>query len=354
MKTVFLESHHLKNKFFGFGQFNYHIIKALSKQEHSDFEIILHTKHLEKLKKEFGSTFKYKKYYSLRRYKEFRIRRKYDLWHSLNQNTRIEPFHDIPYLLTVHNITHIKDPENYKELEVHKKFQKKLDRSSAITYISEYAKTSTHQFFQVPRVPEQVIYNGNPITEIKISDGFEPRIKSERPYLFSIGEFTERKNFKTLVAMLQYTQSYNLILAGKNSTKYASEIRALISEMKLENRIFLPGKISEEEKQYYYQHCEAFVFPSLREGFGLPVIEAMRFGKPVFISNNTSLPEIGGNLAFFWNHYDPKYMAETLFDGIRRFLNDENNYKKKSVLWAEQFSWNRAAQQYVEIYRSLL
>ena len=60
----------------------------------------------------------------------------------------------------------------------------------------------------------------------------------------------------------------------------------------LQDRVICTGKISEFDKQYYLKHCTAFVFPSLREGFGIPPIEAMRFGKPVFISNNTSLPEV--------------------------------------------------------------
>lgn len=353
MKKIFLESHHIDNPFFGFGQFNYHLIKALASKERN-LRLVVHGKKVDDLQQEFGDYLEYKKYYSLRRYETFRIRKRYDLWHSLNQNTRIEPYHDLPYLLTIHNITFIKDPENYKEEEVHQRFQEKIKRSNAITYISQYAKTSTHKYFDVPKVPEYVIYNGNPIKKIKNLGNFKPSVESKRPFLFSIGEFTERKNFKSLVRMLSLLPDYDLILAGKNSTTNAQEVRDLVAEKGLSERVFLPGKISEAEKQYYYQNCTAFVFPSLREGFGLPVIEAMKFAKPVFTSNNTSLPEIGGKFVFLWNSYKEEDMAEVFNEGLVTFRLKKDYYEKNLVERANSFDWSKAANDYLDVYQSLL
>ena len=109
MNTVFLESHNIKNLHFGFGQFNYHLIKGLHNANVADFKMTLHAKDLMNLKNEFGDYFNYKKYHSLSRHKLFRIRKKYNLWHSLNQNIKIEPYHDIPYLLTVHDVNFIEE-----------------------------------------------------------------------------------------------------------------------------------------------------------------------------------------------------------------------------------------------------
>jgi len=134
----------------------------------------------------------------------------------------------------------------------------------------------------------------------------------------------------------------------------ANEIRELIRKFNLEEKVHLPGKISEADKQYYYQNCEAFVFPSLREGFGLPVIEAMRFGKPVFLSNNTSLPEIGGNLALYWNNYDPEEMQIVFEQGLSQFKGNEAFYMDESIKHALKFSWDNAAKSYVEVYKSLI
>src|SRR5690606_29202194 len=134
----------------------------------------------------------------------------------------------------------------------------------------------------------------------------------------------------------------------------ANEIRELIRKFNLEEKVHLPGKISEADKQYYYQNCEAFVFPSLREGFGIPPIEAMRFGKPVFLSNNTSLPEIGGEHSFFWDHYDPEYMAKMLKDGMEKFNNNKQFYENWYTARAQSFNWKTTAEKYLEVYKSLL
>lgn len=352
--SLFLESHHLKNPFFGFGQFNYHLLNALQDQDLTPLDITLHTADPAKWKAKFESSFSYKKYRSISRYPAARIRKKYDLWHAMNQNTKIQPYHDIPYLLTVHNITYIKNPESYMDEQVHQRFQEKLNRSHAITYISEYAKQSTHEFFQVPNVPEYVIHNGNPISEITISKNHKPDQSIEGPFLFTIGECTARKNFKSLVHMLEHLPSKKLVIAGKNSTQEAQEIRALISSKKLSDRILMPGKITEEDKQWYYQNCEAFVFPSLREGFGLPVIEAMRFGKPVFTSNNTSLPEVGGTVAQYWDHYEPEYMAAILVEGLKTIQENKANYEKDAIARAASFTWEKAAIEYLNVYKTLL
>ncbi len=352
--SIFLESHHLKNQFFGFGQFNYHLIKALQKQNLNDLDITLHAADPSRWKKEFGATFNIKKYRTLSRYPLARIRKKYDLWHAMNQNTKIEPYHDIPYILTVHNITYIKDPSNYMHEEVHRRFQDKLTRSSAITYISKYAQDSTHQFFKVPAVPEFVIHNGNPISYDVLSKSHQPEQFLKGPFLFSIGEFTARKNFISLVHMLEFLPDMNLVIAGKNSTREAQEIIELINKKNLSHRILLPGKVSEEDKQWFYKNCEAFVFPSLREGFGLPIIEAMQFGKPVFTSHNTSLPEVGSDVAIYWHDYDPKYMATTLLSGLGTIQQDLKSYQKKAIIRANSFNWDIAATQYLEVYKTVL
>ncbi|MBT8256202.1 MAG: glycosyltransferase [Bacteroidia bacterium] len=127
-----------------------------------------------------------------------------------------------------------------------------------------------------------------------------------------------------------------------------------VERLGLQQRVQTVGKIEDLQKQYYLQNCEAFVFPSLREGFGIPPIEAMRFGKPVFISNNTSLPEIGGEHSFYWDHYEPQYMAHVVQSGMEKYKADQSFYDNWYVERAQSFSWDETAKKYVEVYRSLL
>jgi glycosyltransferase involved in cell wall biosynthesis len=154
--------------------------------------------------------------------------------------------------------------------------------------------------------------------------------------------------------MLRFTKDISLVIAGEMKNKYAEILKQKIALYKLENRVFLLGAISEADKIYYYKNCLAFAFPSLREGFGLPVLEAMTFGKPVFLSNKTSLPEIGGKHAFYWDNFDPEYMSKVFHEGMNTFsLNEEMftlEYKKR----AQKFTWENAAKEYMNVYKSIL
>lgn len=350
MKTIFLESHNIQNPYFGFGQFNFHLLKGLAKIDHPEYEIVVHATDISKLRKEFGNLFRYKKYHSLRRHNYFRIREKYDLWHSMNQNTKIEPYHRIPYLLTVHDV-HFASENNQKRIAL---FKEKLDRATAITYISEFAKKETESFFEIPNVPQYVIYNGNPITDFLDTSTFESNFIGKRPFLYSIGDFLERKNFHSLVEMMRFLPDFNLIISGNNNKAYGEKIKNLINQHHLENQVFLTGRVDEMEKQYYLKNCTAFVFPSLREGFGLPPIEAMKFGKPVFLSNKTSLPEIGADAAYYWENFDPEYMKDILLEGLTHYKSQQEKQEKLLINRANFFDWEKAAKQYSEIYKSLI
>ena len=101
------------------------------------------------------------------------------------------------------------------------------------------------------------------------------------------------------------------------------------------------------------RNCDAFLFPSLTEGFGLPVIEAMQFGKPVFLFKATSLPEVGGTLAFYWSSFDPDAMAAVFHAGMAAFASDPN-YPLESIAHARRFSWDKAASEYLAFYREIL
>ena len=118
------------------------------------------------------------------------------------------------------------------------------------------------------------------------------------------------------------------------------------------DRLYLIGTIDDASKYWLYKNCKAFVFPSLTEGFGLPVVEAMSLGKPVFLSNLTSLPEIGGTEAYYWKNFDPKSMIEVFEKGLIDFASDTNK-ASRSIEWSKQFSWENAAKAYLKLYETL-
>ena len=353
-KTVFLESHNLKNKATGLGTFNYELIKGLSQLEFNNLDLVLNAKNPELLKSEFGDKFKYKKYTDLSRYSIFRTRKKYDLWHSMNQNSKVEPYHVNKYLLTIHDVNFVEEISSDMNHKVNKLFLKKLEKANAITYVSEFAKKQTHQYFKVPNIPEYVIHNGNPISTILDTSSFISPIPLDKPFLYSIGDFLERKNFLSVVKMMLHVTDYNLILSGNKNKAYGKEIEDFIQSNNLQNRIFLTGKVDEVAKQFYLSKCHAFVFPSIREGFGLPPIEAMHFGKPIFLSNKTSLPEIGGEHAYYWDNFDPEYMKNTLINGLNHFYNHQNEMEMLMKKRAASFDWKVAAAEYLKVYEKHL
>ena len=350
---VFLESHNINNPYTGFGQFNHHLLKGFYACKDPEVRFVVHTPKIGWLKKEFGNYFEYKRYAGLRRYGWAQIRKRYDVWHSLNQNTKIEPRHDQPYLLTVHDINFVEEISGDIKHPRNQQFIEKLNRAHAITYISEFAKRSTHSFFDVPDVPEYVIYNGNPIVEHLDTSGFTPDPRIDKPFFFSIGDFRERKNFHLLVEMMVHFPDYQLVLAGNDTRAYGDQVRAAIEELGLQKQVLLVGRVDDLAKQYYFEHCEALLFPSLREGFGLPPIEAMAFGRPVFLANTTSLPEIGGQHAFYFENFDPEQMAKDVEAGLNRYSDQQVFYQTELKKQAARFNWTRAAQEYLDVYKTL-
>jgi len=331
---------------------NYELIKAFARINPDDLKLTLNLKRPAKFKKEFGNKFQYKKYMDLQRHAIFRVRRRYDVWHCMNQNIRVEPMSKPgKYVLTVHDVYFAEYQSGKKSLERIKMFEEKLKKADLITYISKYAKRSTHRFFTVPNVEERIIYNGNPIVNFLDTSSYVSKVPVSKPYFYSIGDFLEKKNFDKLVKMMKEVPEYNLIISGRNRSPYVDKIRTLIKELKLEKRVFLTGPVSEQGKQYYMKNCEAFLLPAVGEGFGLPPIEAMRFGKPVFLSNSASLPEIGGNAAFYWEDFEPIYMKELLWEKLNLYYQSRELYTKKLIERAAFFNWDDSAKSYLECYR---
>ena len=353
-KSVFLETHNLKNRATGFGTFNYELIKGYSEIYLENLDLILNYASPKELSNEFGSKFKYHKYQTITRYKYFRNRNNYDLYHSVNQNSKIEPFNPKKYLLTIHDVNFVEEISSDMEHQRNKIFKEKLNKSSAITYISEFAKAQTHQYFEIPNIPEFVIYNGNPISKLLDTTPYKPNVPVNKPFLYSIGDFIERKNFISIIKMMINLPEFNLIISGNHQKEYGEDVKKFIENNQLKNRVFLTGKVSDLGKQFFMKNCTAFLFPSIREGFGLPPIEAMSFGKPIFLSDMTSLPEIGGKDCYYWNNFEPDYMKNILIEGLNHFDNNKNENEILMKTRAARFDWKIAAKKYLDVYNEVL
>jgi glycosyltransferase involved in cell wall biosynthesis len=278
--------------------------------------------------------------------------RKFDLVHIPHQLPSYPINQAKKKVITIHDLNFLYTKNESKRQKYKTKVERIIKQADAIVFISKFTQQDCYKNLAIPSgITTKVIYNG-------VSDLLPP---SEKPlwcpdssFLFSIGVMLDKKNFHVLLPFIkQLPKHIKLIIAGDKNTKYGQDIQSQINDLALTDRVILPGTITEAQKSYLYHHCDAFVFPSIAEGFGLPVIEAMLAGKAVFCSNKTSLYEIGAQFAYFWDHFDPIYMAEVFNKGLKHFNADENR-KQNQMVYAKTFTWEKNANDYMHLYNELL
>jgi len=277
--------------------------------------------------------------------------RDYDLVHILHQLPSYSLKKAKKLVLTVHDLNFLYTRNNSKKNKYLHRLKANAAKANVITFISHFTENDFKKHLpSLDQIKTKVIYNGSNQLATMSS---KPDWCSDK-FIFSVGIFSEKKNFHSLLPFMKMLPAdYKLIIAGNSNTKYGDTVRDIIHKLNLSDRVILPGMISEEQKSYLYHHCEAFVFPSIAEGFGLPVIEAMSIGKPVFCSNKTSLKEIGDKYAYFWHHFDPEYMKEIFDQGLTNFASDKLK-KQDQITYARSYSWNQNATKYNSLFKELL
>ena len=233
--------------------------------------------------------------------------------------------------------------------------------ADALICISEATKKDYISYFKYRRDKIYTVYLG-------VSDSYKKapareKIKSVKnmynikgEYLLFIGTIEPRKNIKNLILaykhLLHNGFNYKLVIVGKKGWYY-QDIFNLIEKQNRDNKIILTGFIQEDEKKSLIDGAKLFIYPSIYEGFGIPVLEALACGIPTITSYVSSLPEVAGDAAILIN---PESVDE-LFDAIRLLLTDENIYndlKTKSRIQAAKFDWRLTAIQTINIYESCI
>lgn len=346
MAWVGFESERLKNRQSGLGKFCEFL--GLSLLEENRFDLQFFQK--KKTKRLFPKPAQYGKLYNHNKF--MGVSTGVDLWHCTQQLSSYLPSdHTIPVVTTIHDLNFIY--ESSHEFKVRRKLakvQQTIDRSTALVFISHFTAEEVHKHLKVGRRITEVIYNGPALQDM---DPDPVPNERRRPYFFSIGLITEKKNFHTLIPLLLEFPEHEIIIAGNRSDAYAMKLVKKAEKLGVDDRLILTGEITETEKAKYYRDCEAFLMPSVAEGFGLPVVEAMHFGKPVFLSTFGSLPEIGGNEAYYWSGFEPDDMARVLRAGLADFRADAAR-REAVLLRAQGFSWKKAARAYGDLYEKVL
>jgi glycosyltransferase involved in cell wall biosynthesis len=271
-----------------------------------------------------------------------------DVFHAVHQDSPYMPWSSkTKYILTIHDLNALQENSYYGTGEFYKmNLQKKIDRADKITFISKYTGDEVANNFNIDPKKTQVIYNGISLGKVAERPTFIP----EGKFLFSVGTVLPKKNFHVLIDFLKLIPEYKIVLAGTTFHTYAKEIQKRIKDEGLAERFFLVGTIDEEHKVWYYMHATAFLFPSLLEGFGLPVAEAMSLGLPLFISDKTCLPEIGGEDAYYFKNFEAESMRDVFISGMKNFTPEK---KLRLIERSKMFDWKRAADDYLKIYSQI-
>jgi glycosyltransferase involved in cell wall biosynthesis len=277
-----------------------------------------------------------------------RAPRLFSLWHSTHQmNKSLPPQGCTRRLVTIHDLNYLHGRNAFSRWRHHRRATALLARTDHVVAISEHTAGDVRQHLGWSG-PLEVIHNG---ARNLASSPREPLAGwaegDMRPFLFHLSRMSPSKNPQAIVALARAWPEMLFVLCGPPG----HDSRALRDAVHLPNVQFHLG-IDEAQKAWAYAHCTGFIFPSLTEGFGLPPIEAMHFGKPVFLSRRTSLPEIGGTAADYFDDFDPANMRRVVEAGLARAR--EPGHADAVRAHAARFDWDDAAAAYLALYARLL
>lgn len=278
---------------------------------------------------------------------------KIDLFHSSDW---LEPPAKCPKITTIHDLAILKYPENFLPKGGHdivantkRKLELVKKESAAIIAVSENTKKDIIELLGIPERKIHVVYEGIPRWLKKVSTEKVEKIKEkyriEGNYLLSVSTLEPRKNIARIIEahklLMKKNKDLLLVLVGKIGWG---------ESLNIGRNTVVTGYVYGEELCALYSGASALVFPTLYEGFGLPILEAMSCGCPVVTSNVSSMPEVAGEAAVL---VDPLSL-EGIAEGIKEALENREELIKKGYEQVKKFSWEKAAEETLTVYQKAL
>lgn len=272
---------------------------------------------------------------------------RYALWHSLHQLNKTKPPAGCgPRVVTVHDLNYLYKPNAFSRWRDHRRAMALVRRTDHMVAISRYSAADVRRHWHW-NGPLDIIYRG-PRSLAALTPEPIPEVAGRgRPFLFHLSRMSQSKNPQAIIGLARTWPEMDFLFCGPPT----DEARALKAATTLPN-VFFHFSISDAQKAWGFSHCAGFVFPSFAEGFGLPPIEAMEFGAPVFLSRLTSLPEVGGDAAFYFDDWDPQAMRRVVDAGLAAAR--EPGFAERVKRHAAGFDREKAADDYLTLYRRLL
>jgi glycosyltransferase involved in cell wall biosynthesis len=273
------------------------------------------------------------------------------------------PHYSVPMLysgrlaVTIHDVCHLALHEsldgNLKRMYARLLFSSVARRAQAIFCVSEFTSSEVQRYLHVPASRIQVTHPG-------LDAGWDAGVAQHResdgaPYFLFVGNLKPNKNLGVLLKAFGQVIGqipHRLIIVGKADNMKTVDGNVVHEAEKLSDRVQLTGEISDQRLMEYYRGAEALVFPSLYEGFGLPLLEAMNLGCPVLCSNTSALPEVGGDAVMYFNPRDADDLAAKLVE-VARTPELRSRLVQRGLTRLTMFSYERCARQTAEVLNGL-
>ncbi len=267
-------------------------------------------------------------------------------------------------IVTIHDLIPLKQSKFMTQQAastLRKNLHISINRADIIITVSKFTKGEIVELFNIPEEKIRVVYNGiapifQPIKDkIKI-ESIKAKYNVKGPYLLFVGNIEPRKNLETLIhACVRLWNStiykYPLLVVGHKDWFYKN-VWEVVRKLKAEDAVIFTGVVDNDDLPFLYSGADVFVFPSLAEGFGIPVIEAMACGTPVIAANCTSLPEIVADAGLLVDPLNSEDLAESIHSVLSK-ISLRQKLIEKGIERAKIFSWERTAMETLGLYQEI-
>jgi len=264
----------------------------------------------------------------------------------------------VPSVVTIHDLSYFYYPEDFLKRDLYKLknwTEYSIRNAAHLIAVSEWTKKDIIKFYNVPEDFITVIHNGfeKHVTDTSLH---LPHDLGSHPYILHVATLQPRKNIATVIkayAKFKKTfKNYKLVVVGKSGWLY-DDLYKLASDLDLLENVIFTGYVPEDELAAYYKNAFCYVTASLYEGFGLPVLEAMSYNCPVISAHNSSLPEVGGDAALY---FDPTKVDELVacFTKLAKDKKLRSLLIEKGLDQIQKFSWKKCAEETLEVLKTVV
>lgn len=289
-----------------------------------------------------------------------------DLHHIPQNGIGLSKDYPVPCVVTIHDLIPYIMPETVGAGYLERFLADMpyiIKNSTGIITVSEYSKQDIMRFF--PSFPSEKIYvtplaansNFKPLPKESCTDYLKQKYKIDFPFVLYVGGFSKRKNVKELILSFKEISSslkkeYKLIILGSLRDE-GQKLQQLCKDLFIDDKVFFTGFVPDEDLPFFYNAAGLYVYPSLYEGFGLPILEAMSCKTPVITTNCSSIPEVAkNNSALLIDDIN----VDSLSSSMLTLLNSDSllsEYAEKGYQNSLSFTWQKTAAATITAYKNL-